>query len=378
MIVLSMDTAHAACSVCVYDSVSGSALANLSEPMRQGHAERLADMVDEAVSAANLTVMDVDRLAVCSGPGTFTGVRIALSFARGLSLVIRSPVIPVTTFQALATSALPFTAGKPVWIVQDARRGEVYLQCFGSDAKPCSDAEVLTCAQASRRISGNENWVAGSGSELLELSNQTRIVDISPIPDAEVIARLAVDSDSVEGQAVPFYLRPPDAKAQQPLVKHRPDRICIKQVGSDHAGILSEIHRRCFEDAWDEKAMADLLATPGTTALLALDENESASLPCGFVMFRKAADEIETFSLAVLPNKRRRNIASSLMNELVRLTREAGGGRIFIEYADTNEAARALYERLGYEPVGRRSGYYRNSDGTSHNAITAVLNVPAT
>jgi N6-L-threonylcarbamoyladenine synthase len=377
MIVLSMDTAHAACSVCVYDSAAEKALAHACEPMRQGHAERLADMVDETIAAAGLSLKHIDRFAVCSGPGTFTGVRIALSFARGLSLVLKVPVVSITTFQALVEAALPLANGKSAWIVQDARRGEVYLQCFGADGQPLSDAGASPFAEASDLISRDSGCVAGSGAHLLQLSVETEILNIDPIPDAGIIARLAAAVDPADNMPVPFYLRAADAKAQAPLIKHQPGQINIEQAGLSHAAILSEMHYQCFEDPWDEKAMVDLLALSGTTTLLAFEKLGADNHPCGFLMFRKAANETEVFAIAVLPNKRRRSVGRKLMQELVRITGEAGGGSIFIEYADANSAAHELYAGLGFVQTGRRVKYYRNPDGTSHDAITAVLNVSA-
>jgi tRNA threonylcarbamoyl adenosine modification protein YeaZ len=85
----------------------------------------------------------IDRLAACSGPGTFTGVRIGLAFVRGLALVLNVPVIGITTFEALAASARNAMPDADCWVIQDARRGEVYVQGFGSDGKPLGEAKVL-------------------------------------------------------------------------------------------------------------------------------------------------------------------------------------------------------------------------------------------
>jgi tRNA threonylcarbamoyl adenosine modification protein YeaZ len=105
MIVLAVDTAHAACSACVYDAGACRTLASVSEPMRQGHAERLPSMVVEVLAAAGIPLGRVDRVGACSGPGTFTGVRIGLAFIRGLALVLDVPAVGVTTFQAMAAGA---------------------------------------------------------------------------------------------------------------------------------------------------------------------------------------------------------------------------------------------------------------------------------
>jgi tRNA threonylcarbamoyladenosine biosynthesis protein TsaB len=100
MIVLAIDTALDACSVALArDDVL---LASSSEPMARGQAERLAPMAQEAVAQARIAFADIDRIAVTTGPGSFTGVRVGLSFARALALALARPCVGVSTLEALA------------------------------------------------------------------------------------------------------------------------------------------------------------------------------------------------------------------------------------------------------------------------------------
>jgi tRNA threonylcarbamoyladenosine biosynthesis protein TsaB len=100
VIVLGIDTALDACSVAL---VRGrETLAQISEPMTRGQAERLAPMVREVMVQAGVAYADIDRVAVTTGPGSFTGVRVGLSFARALALAISKPCIGVSTLEALA------------------------------------------------------------------------------------------------------------------------------------------------------------------------------------------------------------------------------------------------------------------------------------
>ncbi|ANP46241.1 tRNA (adenosine(37)-N6)-threonylcarbamoyltransferase complex dimerization subunit type 1 TsaB [Candidatus Viadribacter manganicus] len=100
MIVLGIDTSLDACSVAIVRD--GAVLTHLQEQMTRGQAERLAPMVREAAQRAGVVFADLDRIAVTTGPGSFTGVRVGLSFARALALAVGKPCLGVSTLEALA------------------------------------------------------------------------------------------------------------------------------------------------------------------------------------------------------------------------------------------------------------------------------------
>src|ERR1700742_342282 len=144
MIVLALDTALGACSAAVLRD--GEVLAAMSEPMLRGHQERLAPLVEETVKTAGLPFAAIDRVGVTVGPGSFTGLRVGLAFAKGLGLALGKPCVGVGVVEGLAAS----DPGPCLTMaVIDAKRGQVYLQAFESGvAVMAPDALPLDTAAA--------------------------------------------------------------------------------------------------------------------------------------------------------------------------------------------------------------------------------------
>jgi ribosomal-protein-alanine N-acetyltransferase len=123
-----------------------------------------------------------------------------------------------------------------------------------------------------------------------------------------------------------------------------------------HARLIAGMHHVCFAEPWNEKAMADLLAMPGAFGWLAAGEEQ----PEGFVLARVAADEAEILTILVLPPYRRGGLAGRLIEAAADNARVRGASKMFLEVASSNQAAQALYTKVGFELVGRRKRYYPN------------------
>ena len=207
MIVLALDTALAATSVAVLDGET--VLAVRSEPMERGHQERLAGIVRDVMAEAGIGFDALERIGVTVGPGSFTGLRVGLAFAKGLALALDIPCVGVGTMEALAASVE--TSG-PVVVAIDARRGQIYLQVF-RDGAALTEPEALTVEDAGARleqVGAKGATLAGSGAALLRLEGYTLINIYSADPVA--LARLTLQAKDPVARPEPLYLRAPDAK----------------------------------------------------------------------------------------------------------------------------------------------------------------------
>jgi len=141
----------------------------------------------------------------------------------------------------------------------------------------------------------------------------------------------------------------------------------ILAAGPSAAPVLAAIHGQAFDHAWSEPNIHELLSSAGAFALVA--ENDGA--PLAFVIARTAADEGEILTLATLPRARRGGLARALMTGAADFARKRGVRRLLLEVGEMNVAARALYDALGFETVGRRRGYYASPGGGEDALVLA-------
>lgn len=208
MRLLVIDTGLAVCQAAVFDGER--ALSALSEPMARGHQERLAPMVREAMEEANITFSALDRIAVTVGPGSFTGVRVGLAFAKGLALALETPCVGVGTLAALAAS---LTGADRRAAVIDAGRGSVYLQLF-EDGAELTAPDILALETAAARLAELtpvDHLVGPQASRLIQSLPAAQAVDLAA-PAAGAIARLGRAAPLVPPR--PLYLRAPDARVR--------------------------------------------------------------------------------------------------------------------------------------------------------------------
>src|SRR5919109_2859606 len=130
MRVLAIDTALEACSAAVLDP-DGGITASESLAMTRGHAETLMPLIARVMNGARVEFAQLDRIAVTTGPGSFTGLRVGISAARGIALAAGKPAFGLTTLAAFAAPHIAADESAAVTVAIDARHQHVYLQVFG-------------------------------------------------------------------------------------------------------------------------------------------------------------------------------------------------------------------------------------------------------
>jgi tRNA threonylcarbamoyl adenosine modification protein YeaZ/ribosomal-protein-alanine acetyltransferase len=355
MLILALDTSMAACSVCVYDAGPGLVLASRHEFMDRGQAEALAPMVQETVASAGVAFKDLARIAVTTGPGTFTGVRIGLAMARGLGVALNIPMTGITSLAAIACNE---TAGDlPIVVAVDARAGEIYFAAFDQYGHEITAPVIVTLAEAQKLMPSRPVRTLGTAADLLRDKNHVRS-DAGDLPVAANFVKFAASIPISAAPPEPLYLRPPDVKPQAA-------KISFSTVGPAAAKLLAEIHGESFAARWSETAFGEMLAVPGTSAILVSSQNN----PLGFAIFRRAADEAEILTICTRPAFRQKGHGKLLVQHLEAVLKKDNVKSLFIEVAVSNHAALALYTSSGFEKAGERKNYYKRGDGSHEDAL---------
>ncbi len=227
MRILALDTALPAVCACVLESGATEPLAMESLAMERGHAEALLPLIERVMAQVEGGFASLDRVAVTVGPGSFTGIRVAISAARGFGVALDIPVVGVST---LAAFAAPLVLGqKPASPQQgvivsaiDARHGQVYLQACSETGVVLLAPTVLPLAEAIDKLPPGPLRITGSAAPLLAIAawSAHRAAEV----EGEIVAtpilyvaRLGMIADPAGVPPRPLYIKAPDVKPPSPF-----------------------------------------------------------------------------------------------------------------------------------------------------------------
>jgi tRNA threonylcarbamoyladenosine biosynthesis protein TsaB len=199
-LILAFDTAAAHCAAALVQG--GTVLVRRDEPMARGQAERLLPMLGEMLATAGSDWPALDGLAVCTGPGNFTGLRIAVAAARGLAMALDIPAVGVTTFEALADRP------GPVLVTLEDRRGSLFAQRF-RDGTPLGPPAAVDQA----KLGPLPECTLCLGFDAATIAADLGLAAGPEATSADPVAMARVAARRLQGapRPAPLYLRPADA-----------------------------------------------------------------------------------------------------------------------------------------------------------------------
>src|SRR6188508_1354646 len=168
MLILAIDTALDACAAAVLDTDTGQLIAQESQAMKRGHAEALMPLIARVMKASGIPFAALDRIAVTTGPGSFTGLRVGLSAARGIALAAGKPVVGVTTLTAFAAPIISENEEpRAVVAAIDARHDHVYFQMVDGDGNSLIAPKVAPIAEALDAARSASPHLVGNAAQIL-------------------------------------------------------------------------------------------------------------------------------------------------------------------------------------------------------------------
>ncbi len=200
MLTLSLDTALSAATAVV--ARDDRVLAVRCVEMARGHQEAIAVLTQAAMAEAGLAFAALDRIGVVVGPGSFTGLRVGIAFAKGLGLAWKTPLAGIGSLEALRASA---TGGRIAAAI-DAGRGQVYLQTEGApEQRPLEEALAVIARF-------RPDVIVGSAAALLADAARDARREARAFADPAALARLTLQASAPVEAPRPLYLRAPDAR----------------------------------------------------------------------------------------------------------------------------------------------------------------------
>jgi tRNA threonylcarbamoyladenosine biosynthesis protein TsaB len=227
MLILAIDTALEACAAGVLDTGAGRLIAQESQAMKRGHAEALMPLIARVMKQSGTSFADLDRIAVTTGPGSFTGLRVGLSAARGIALAANKPVVGLTTLTAYAAPIVSQNAEQPVISAIDARDGQVYFQVVSGNGSSLIRPRVAPIEEALSASRFGAPYLVGNAAKMIADRWPAHApppfkVDPQPAPDITWVAWLGAAVSPNTAPARPYYLRAPDARAPRDALPKTP------------------------------------------------------------------------------------------------------------------------------------------------------------
>ena len=387
MLILAIDTALDACAAAVLDTSAGGVIAQESQAMKRGHAEALMPLIARVMKASGVAFAALDRIAATTGPGSFTGLRVGLSAARGIALAAGKPVVGVTTLTAFAAPIVSENGEPhPVLAAIDARHDHVYFQVVGGDGSSLIKPKVAPIAEAldaarfgAPHLVGNaakilaDRWPADARAALQDRSAGRARYRLGGVAGRRRQSRMRTGTallsararcQAAKGSAV---RRSAAAGIAMTWLTEwwSGGTAVIEPANQRDAARLAQLHGASFHRGWGEGEF-EVMLTERNTLVHRLQTGRKI---IGFAVSRMAADEAELLSIAIDAAQRGRGLSRNLL--LTHLGHLAGRGvrKVFLEVEENNQPARRLYEWAGFEVVGRRERYYQQPGGEQLNAL---------
>lgn len=401
MKILAFDSSGLVASVAIVED--GNLIAEYTTNYKKTHSQTLLPMLDEIVRMTETDKDSFDALAVAAGPGSFTGLRIGSATVKGLAFAWNVPVIAVPTLEGLAYNL--WGCKQLICPIMDARRKQVYTGLYKFDEAnelvtvmeqtPMAMDELID--ELNKR--GDSVVFVGDGidvfadtiAERLNVPysfapahmNKQRAGSVAAAAQVRYSKGLYCGGDDF----APEYLRlsqaereraeklaaektdvgqggkPPEDSADEQMKIYKvtasgdnAEALPKEMTAEKLVGIITDLESEIFGSPWTRKMVAESVTYPYETLAVCICGGDLA----GYIIYSAPGDTADLLRVAVKPEQRRRGIAKKLIDYMVSDCADKGDDGIMLEVRASNRAARALYDRAGFEQISVRKDYYKN------------------
>ena len=431
MKILSIDTSSKICGVTISDNEK--VLIHLSNDDEKTHSVKLMPMVDTSFKSTNLTLVDISLLAVCTGPGSFTGVRIGIATIKAFSDVKHIPIVGVSSLESLAYNVIEKISDLENTLICsliDAKNNNVYcgVYNFSSNAggntvcnqigmfaedidttisrikdiifnSDNTSEEISIIKTSSKKdteacnitLSKFNNLIFVGDGAIVHQEKLKTAFDFNVVPDSNTTSATSTTSILVQFAEDNYNLQNSNSVAKSALSKYN-------QGNFGYSSSISPIYlkKSQAERALEEKIKILPMSDSDIDAITPNFETEFdkfwnintlkndfanpnstyiiAKLDdeiVGFAGFLKICDEANIMNIVTKVDKRLLGIGSKLMQALIDEAKKQNLTSITLEVNDKNFQAIKLYEKFGFKRIGLRKKYYNNTD----DAILMVLEI---
>ena len=366
MRILAIDSSSLVASVALVDEEV--TIAEYTVNFKKTHSQTLLPMLEEIKKMLALDLESIDALAVSSGPGSFTGLRIGASTVKGLGLALSKPLVAIPTLTGLAYNL----AGDKRLIcpIMDARRGQVYTAVYrmAEEVEEIMPGSALPIAELLSFLNNQREEVIFLGDGVPAFQEQIE-KDLS-VPFAFALPHQNRQRAAAYGALALQYLKEgktvtaaefaPDYLRDSQAERERKERTrrdwVVKPIAKEDIGEIAELERRIFSDAWSVSGLEESYKREEALILGAYKEGKIY----GYLVAYLAADECELMRLAVKEEKRKENAGTHLLLALESMCEDAGIKKIFLEVRESNKTAISFYESGNFIQDGVRPNFYDN------------------
>ena len=359
MRILALDSSGLVASVAVVEEEQ--TIAEYTVNYKKTHSQTLLPMLDEIVKMTEMNLGEIDAIAVAGGPGSFTGLRIGSATAKGLGLALKKPLIHIPTVDGLAYNL--YGNEGVICPIMDARRNQVYTGIYRFREEfvveePQMAIEISALAEKLNERGEQVTFLGDGVPVYKEQLEQLLHVPVRFAPSHMNRQRAA----AVGTLAVQYWKEGKIERAED----HQPDYLRMSQAERERLEReekesdimpLYALEEQCFcpSDRW---SMADIRKAYELEHFFVLVAEEAEEI-CGYCIVYAVMDSADIGKIAVAPKARGKGIAGNLLEHLWKFCAERGIKDVILEVRASNDAARCLYTKYGFETISLRKDYYK-------------------